>query len=282
MSIFRGATSYYSLLGTYGVALVTKARLLRQPTQVLVSVRGFKSPVAVRLRTTDVSLLSEVLGSAEFDLDFPVPPQVILDAGANIGLTSVYYANKYPEARVLAIEPELSNYELLRKNTASYPNIVCIHAALWKRNARITLADPGLGHWGFQTAEKLSSSPLTEVEGITIDSLMERFGIDYIDLFRVDIEGAEQEVFANSAPWIRKVGVIAVELHDRLKVGCSRSVYLATKDFQWEIRRGETVFLGRDKFVPQEVLHRAESADFANASLRGVRGKRRCAIISVT
>lgn len=282
MSIFRGLLSSYSLLGAYGVILVTKARLLRQSAQVLVSVRGIKSPVVIRLRTTDVSLLSEMLGTVEYDLDFVNPPRVVLDAGANIGLTSVYYANRYPGARVLAIEPELSNFELLRRNTAPYPNIVCIHAALWKSNARVTLADPGSGHWGFQTVEKSGAAPTTEVEGITINSLMERFEIDYIDLLRVDIEGAEQEVFANSSPWIQKVGVIAIELHDRLKVGCSRSVYLATKDFRWELHIGETVFLGREECAANEVSQRAASADPQNALPRGVRGKRPCAIVSVT
>lgn len=103
-------------------------------------------------------------------------------------------------------------------------------------------------HWGFQTLEQGSLSNRTrhgEVGGITVEALMSRFGIDYIDFFKVDIEGAEKEVFASSSMWIDKIGVIAIELHDRLKAGCSRSVYLATKNFDWEFRRGETIFMGK-------------------------------------
>jgi FkbM family methyltransferase len=280
MSILRGLLSSYSLFGPYGVALVAKARLLRRSMEVSVSISGFKRPVHIRLRTTDVSLLSEMLKNAEYDLDLPVPPRVIVDAGANIGLTSVFYANKYPQARVLAIEPESSNYEILEKNAAPYANISCVRAALWRSDTTITIADPGFGNWGFQTVEEAGKARSSQVEAITVNSLMARFGIDYIDFFRVDIEGAEQEVFENSSLWIERVGVIAIELHDRLKTGCSRSVYLATENFQWEIRRGETVFLGREECAVKEVLQPAGSADSPNASPRRARGRRPCTIVS--
>jgi FkbM family methyltransferase len=249
MSILRGVKSAYSLFGTYGLLLVAKTRLLRQAMEVKVSVSGLTFPVHVRLRTTDVSLLSEMMEDAEYDIDLPTPPRVIVDAGANIGLTTVFFANKYPQARIIAVEPELSNFNLLKKNAEPYPNITCLRAALWKNNTKIELSDPGLGHWGFQATEKPvaggpTASP-TEVPGITVDALMKQFGINYLDFLRMDIEGAEQEVCEHTSSWMDKVGVIGVELHDRLKPGCSRSFYLATKDFDWEFRKGETVFLGR-------------------------------------
>lgn len=63
-------------------------------------------------------------------------PRVIVDAGANIGLTAVYFANQFPAARILALEPESSNYALLCKNTAAYPQ-----AALWSSTATLDLVD---------------------------------------------------------------------------------------------------------------------------------------------
>jgi FkbM family methyltransferase len=280
MSILRGVVSSYSLFGLNGVALLAKARLLRRSTEVYVSVSGIKHPVYARLRTSDVSLLSEMLQDVEYDLNFPVPPRVIVDAGANIGLTSVFYANKYPQARILAIEPELSNYEMLLKNAAPYENITCIRAALWKCDTKVEIADPGLGNWGFQTAAQIQTGNQVrskEVEAITVNSMMDRFGIDHIDLFRVDIEGAEQEVFENASQWINSVRVIAIELHDWLKSGCSRSVYLATSDFHWEFRRGETVFLGKGERVINEFLPREQSD--SPTSTRRMRGRRPCTIL---
>jgi FkbM family methyltransferase len=271
MGVVEGVRSSYSLFGPYGVALVAKARLSRRCTEVSVSVSGIKYPVQIRLRTTDVSVLSEMLQDVEYDLNFAVPPRVIVDAGANTGLTSVFYANKYAQARIFAIEPEPSNYEMLAKNAAAYDNIVCLRAALWKDDRKITISDPGLGHWGFQTGELVQAGRSTEEEGITIHSLMARFEIDYIDFLHIDIEGAEQEVFENASPWIDRVGVIAIELHDQLKPGCSRSVYGATKGFQWDFRRGETVFFGRGEYA--DVIQ-------PDAPDRRARGKRRCTIMS--
>ena len=64
----------------------------------------------------------------------------------------------------------------------------------------------------------------------------------------MDIEGAEKEVFENASSWISRVGVVEVEMHDRLKPGCSQAVYGATKGFDHEFRKGETVFLVRREY----------------------------------
>jgi len=248
MSILQGIRSSYSLFGPKGLLLVSKARVFQRPIEVSVSVPGIKYPVHLRLRTSDVSLFAEVLLKAEYDWGLPVHPRVIVDAGANIGLASVFFANKYPEARIISIEPEGSNFKVLQKNMAPYPNVACVQAALWNTDRSVTIADPGLGQWGFLTMEHSKpgkNARQREVEGTTVSTLMTRFGINYIDFFKVDIEGAEKEVFANPSMWIDRVGVIAIELHERLKIGCSRSVYLATKDFEWEFRRGETIFMGK-------------------------------------
>jgi FkbM family methyltransferase len=209
------------------------------------------------LRTTDVSVLTDILLKAEYGLELPTPPRVIIDAGANIGMASVFFANKYPEARIIAIEPEASNFQLLRKNTSFYPNITCVEGALWKTDAPVNLSDPGGGHWGFQTfeaAQHENGRQVWMVNGITMDTLMDRFGIERIDFLKLDIEGAEKEVFENPSSWIDKVAFFAIELHDSSRDGCSRAVYGATKGFQWQWRRGETLYIGRGKQKQPEAL----------------------------
>jgi Methyltransferase FkbM domain len=72
-------------------------------------------------------------------------------------------------------------------------------------------------------------------------------GIDSVDLLKVDIEGAEKEVF-ESCPWISKVRVLAIELHDRVRIGCSLAVKTAAKGFQSN-ERGEVTFFAADSVV---------------------------------
>lgn len=256
MSVLEAVRSYYSLFGSYGVLLATKARFFQTSIEVVVAVPGLKHPVHLRFRTTDASTLWQVLVIGEYDWEFARSPQVIVDAGANIGITSVFYANKYPQAKIVAIEPESSNYEMLKKNIAHYSNVISVQAALWKENKSLALIDPGLGHYGFQTVDDADADPSSKREQIlalTADKLMADYGIDYIDILKLDIEGSEKEVFEDSSRWINKVGVIVIELHDRLKPGCSRSVYCAAKDFEFERRKGETVFLMKREYAADNV-----------------------------
>lgn len=80
---------------------------------------------------------------------------------------------------------------------------------------------------------------------VSLPDLLTRYGIDRIDLLKIDIEGAEREIFSDSAPWIARVGAIATELHDHLTPGATRAFEAATADFQVRGRRGENHFVAR-------------------------------------
>lgn len=262
MGLIEGIQSSFRLFGYEGLLLVSKARLLQRPVEIVTTIAGAKHPIHLRLRTSDVSVLHQVFLINEYERELSRPPRTIVDAGANIGLTAVFYANQYPDAEIIAIEPESSNFALLEKNAAAYPNITCVHAALWDEEKELAVVDPGLGHYGFQTAAVATATrPRESVTGVTIPQLMRRYSLSSIDLLKLDIEGAEKEVFEASAPWIDKIGVVVVEMHDRYRTGCSRSTYIATKDFDVEIQNGETVFLLRRSFVPDAA--QAAAADEA-------------------
>lgn len=245
--------------------LLAKARLLRRPIEMQVSAPGILHPIHLRVGTSDVSLFRDILLNKEYEWDLPAAPRLIVDAGANIGLSSIFYANRYPHARIICVEPEPCNARMLRKNMAYYPNSVIVEAALWSNNEPISVVDPGLGEWGFRTIPGSSN-----MRGITLDTLMDQCGIDYIDLLKVDIEGAEKEVFQNPSQWIDRLGVIVIEPHDRFKPGCSRSIYLATRDFEFEQRKGEMVFLARAG-KPQSIQAPIDSTTVAIQSRKGAR-----------
>jgi len=179
-------------------------------------------------------------------------PEAIIDAGANIGLASIYFANKFPESHIIAIEPEASNFEMLIRNVSPYPNVIPINAALWNRNEEINLVDPGLGKWGFMTQsgnyEEASLGRVTHrVQGMTINKIMNDNHLERIDILKLDIEGAEREVFIDSSSWINKVNALIVELHERMKSGCNRSFYNNSDGFDNEWQFGENIYLSRGK-----------------------------------
>ncbi len=268
MSIIEGARSHYRLFGPHGLYAITRARLSSGPMEIEIECDGVLHPLYLRLRTTDVSLFEEIIVNAEYAIETSCEPTIIVDAGANIGLTSVYFANRYPRARIIAIEPESGNYAMLIKNTARYANVIPVKAALWKSNASVSLEDPGTGNWGFQTAE-YASIPTSDsaVRGLTVDTLMREYDLDYIHILKIDIEGAEKEVFESCAAWIDCVGILIVELHDRYKSGCSRSVYMVVKDFPEEWMHGETTFFSRSGHC---VPHSADGQGISDARTRPI------------
>src|SRR6202167_30410 len=244
----EGPRMYYSLFGARGLLLGAKSRLLRRPIEVTVGVPGIAHPIYLRLRTTDVALCREILLHGQYDWQFPTRPKVIVDAGANIGMAAIFYANKFPESKIVAIEPEPSNYEVLKKNAARYPNIVTIHAALWRENQQLDILDPGTGHTTFRTrhVDKCAVTAGRQlVRGVRLDTLMKDLGIGYVDLLKVDIEGSEKEVFEHSHAWVGEVGILAIELHDWIQSGCSHSVRVAAQDFDWTFQNGETTYFVR-------------------------------------
>lgn len=244
---------YYEVFGPAGLWLFARTRHWPLPAEWTGKVPDFAHPLHLRLKSSDLPTYKKIFRDKEYDLELPRKPQVIVDAGANVGFASLFFARKYPQAKIFAIEPEEENFAYLVKNVAPFPNIVPLKRALWKTNEPLELVDPGIGAWGFQTrnpAEKGALPVVQKVEAITVDKLMADYGLTYIDILKVDIEGAEKEVFETSSGWLDKVGVIMVELHDTIKPGCTASFEAATTAFECRSQRGETVFAWRKSSQP--------------------------------
>jgi len=190
----------------------------------------------------DVDVYRQVMLDAEYEFQLSAEPKTIVDAGAHIGLASLWFANRYPDATIIAIELEPANYEMLRRNTAHCPNVHAVHAALWAKDEPVHLTDPGRGSWGFVASTNGSGQP---VPAVTIAGLMETFGLERIDLLKLDIEGAERDVLTESGAWLPHVEAVVAELHDSINPGCSRAFYLATADFGDVQYVGENVFVSR-------------------------------------
>jgi FkbM family methyltransferase len=239
MSIWEGLVGYYGVCGLKGVAAICSHRLLGIPERITLHPACVKAPVHLRVRTSDVSLYKSILLGAEYDPPVRLSPETIVDAGANCGMATLFFANKYPKARIIAVEPEPSNYSALLENTYGYPNVVPVKAALWKDDCELKIGTGShFDKWAFQVSDKG-----TAVNGVTLPSLMRAAGIQSIDLLKIDIEGAEAELFENP-DWLGSVKAMAVEFHEGLRPGCKAKADAVCGDFKsWQ--RGETTFYVR-------------------------------------
>ena len=121
MSLLEGVQTLLQAIRLAGCSSVAICRLARRPREIQVAREGLNHPLWLRLRTTDVSVFEEIIVNSEYHFEYAGEPRTIVDAGANIGLTSVFFANRFPQARIFAIEPEAQNFEMLKKNTGAYP-----------------------------------------------------------------------------------------------------------------------------------------------------------------
>jgi hypothetical protein len=84
---------------------------------------------------------------------------------------------------------------------------------------------------------------------MTVDKIMQDYNLEKVDILKIDIEGAEKEVFTDTSSWIEKVNSIIIELHERMKAGCNRSFYCGSNGFDNEWKQGENVYLSRGNYL---------------------------------
>ena len=155
-------------------------------------------------------------------------PRSILDLGANVGYASVYFASRWNNSQILAVEPAPANLGLLRRNTEAWPNIGTLQAAVWSHPATVSVANPAEATNAFRMREA-SAQEDNGVPAYTVSQLMERQGWRHLDLLKMDVEGAEAQIFQDETDWLDQVSVMVVELHDRIVPGCAESLYRALR-----------------------------------------------------
>ncbi len=143
-------------------------------------------PFAYRQVNEDLALMRIIFQNEEYLLPLQnFQPRLILDCGANIGCSAVYFNIKYPHAKIYAVEPQEDNFALLNYNAFPRKNIHAIKSAVWDKETFIRVEDRG-----FETTEDDPEAFKT----VTISKILSESGFDEIDLLKIDIEGAEKEV----------------------------------------------------------------------------------------
>lgn len=170
--------------------------------------------IYIRWDSSDVNVYFHTFIEHDYSLPYTIDkPQFIIDAGANIGLTALLFNQQYPLAKILAIEPENSNFKILLKNTESIRSIIPLQKGLWSKDVNLVIKNPENEKWSFITNEVENNEP-HDIIGISVDSLLKEFEIETIDIFKIDIEGAEKEIFSkNIENWIKKTKWIVIEIH---------------------------------------------------------------------
>ena len=214
-----------------------------------IAVPGMENPIYMRTGTSDRSAFNEVIVKRWYDHPFPGgEPRLIVDAGANVGYASIRFAELYPQADIIAIEPDSDNFELIQRNTAAYTKVKALRCGVWPRSATLIIENPQAKSWAFRVREAQSGETGFAAVGLT--ELAEQHPSGCIDLLKLDIEGSEKELFEdpNCHRWLSRTRMIFVELHDRMKPGCTAAMERAIAPYGFDrVQYGSNLILIRER-----------------------------------
>jgi FkbM family methyltransferase len=198
---------------------------------------GKMRPVYFRPRSSDESII-EFIMRHQFDFDrlrrwnelqaflrqrsMRGERPLIVDAGANIGTSSIWFSFNIEDSHVVAIEPDAGNFALLERNTKGL-SVTAVNAAISSTRGFAEVSDPGEGYVGYRTQPSSTGNP-GAVPRITIDDLYRQYADPHFPfIVKVDIEGGEADLFACNTEWVKQTPLLIIELHDWLLLRSANS-----------------------------------------------------------
>jgi FkbM family methyltransferase len=172
-----------------------------------------------RVGTSDLDVFRQIFVEREYAfLSDLQAPRWMIDCGANVGFATAWFLSRYPTIRVLAVEPDPGNVAALRHNLLPFGSRAVIEeSAVWSRKTGLTLVRGKFGdgrEWATQVRESDPDETVHDLIATDIPTLIDDLQARYIDVLKVDIEGAERELFAAGQPeWLSAVQNLVIEIH---------------------------------------------------------------------
>jgi FkbM family methyltransferase len=238
--------------------------------------------IRFRLTDSDVEIIRQIFSNQDYNLA-NIPHHgaiqqfcsnlvaagqtpIIIDAGANIGASSLWFANQFPQASIIAVEPEPANANLCRANLASYPNAMVIEGAIGGEGGWVVLENTEGDAMAVRTAR---SGTGRGIPIFTISDLMNLIPRGQLLMVKIDIEGFESDLFSTDTEWVALPKVIIIEPHDWLFPGRKTSQTfqrtLANLDCELFIKGENLIYVnlaqsGRSQVTDSKFLHKVHAA----------------------
>lgn len=149
---------------------------------------------------------------------------IVIDCGANIGTSTYWLATEFPLARILAVEPDAENARYAELNTSVCGNVRVIQGAISAADGKVDLDQAERGADSYRTVVSENGTiPAYSIAGLL---RQEDATGEQLLLVKIDIEGFEENLFAQNTDWVADASVIIVEPHDWMLPGRAASRHL--------------------------------------------------------
>lgn len=170
-----------------------------------------------------LEITQQIKKSYEFMMASGLKP-LILDLGANIGVSSLFFSSHFPMAETLSVEPQSDNFNLMVQNLVKLPQIQPLHAAVAAKDGTLQIfSGSGKGNNAFRTFSEGLSVPLESVPSLSPQTLLAKRADCSPFLVKIDIEGFESQLFGENFEWLDSFPVVLCEIHDWMLPGSASS-----------------------------------------------------------
>ncbi|MCA0131984.1 FkbM family methyltransferase [Winogradskyella alexanderae] len=192
---------------------------------------------------SDYNVFQQIFNNEEYQIvvdifklnDFDKKGRVLIDAGANIGFTSIYFLSHFNNLKLIFVEPSDENMNLCLSNVKrnfDQNDVVPYHNALSENNNtkfKVHRDFRDSLDWSISTTQDENGT----IHGITLNEIVKQNNLEEISILKIDIEGAERFIFkdGNDLRFLSITRVIAMEIHDEFEIRKSINQILVNNNF---------------------------------------------------
>ncbi|MCC6287524.1 MAG: FkbM family methyltransferase [Chitinophagaceae bacterium] len=176
-----------------------------------------KQPKTIYLRTYsgDIAMFYEIFWQKVYEvvINKNTNPHTIIDIGANIGMASLFFSQRFPQAIIYAVEPDADNFEILTENLSEEiqsGNLIPVKAAIADKDGEVYLQKKEYAYNSSVSEVAVSDN---KVRAFSMHSFFREMMIEQVDILKIDIEGMEENIFRADTGWLERVNVIVMECH---------------------------------------------------------------------
>ncbi len=206
-----------------------------------VNIKGIQHPLYARAGTPDAVEIAHSTIREAYGKHLPTGEvRFIVDAGAYIGDATAWYLSRFPQSRVVALEPTPDSFAMLQRNCSPYgARVRMINGALWFCDDYLDLVLNPSTSTGISVAKDVAGGGM--VRALSLNTIMNEAGAKMIDILKLDIEGAELQLFENNPdPWLSRTRCITMEIHSDEAYA---AVHAATKRYGFVRRRYRELYI---------------------------------------
>lgn len=203
------------------------------------SIKGCAHPIYYRIGTSDLDVIRQVFVRREYEcVANERDVSLIIDCGANIGCTSFFLLHHYPQARVIAVEPDPDNFAMCQRNLKRFGDrAVVVNSGVWPTVTplRVVRGSYRDGQdWSVQVRPACEGER-PDLMGTTVLDLIDSSERKIVDLLKIDIESAEIQLFSKDAEkWLPLTRCLVIELHDD---ECERIFFQSLSEYHAEFEK---------------------------------------------